>query len=86
LRLFAKISDPELLIRSLNEKGTAFFRTIEGETVEAVYFSSNKAIYFKGELSLQQYGILKAQAYRAKRFKLDENMKIIEVDQLDEQN
>ena len=86
MRLFAKISDPKLLLRSLNEMGTAFYRPVKGEIVEAIYFSGSRAIYFLGELNREQYEVLKSQAHPAKRFRLDEKREIIEVDQLEDEN
>lgn len=57
MRLFAKVSDPELLLKSLNEAGTAFYRLVEGNIVEAVYFSTSRTIYFLGELTPRQYEV-----------------------------
>ena len=86
MRLFAKVSDPELLLRSLNEMGTAFYRPVKGEIVEAVYFSASRAIYFLGKLNREQYEVLKSQAHPAKRFRLNGQREIIEVDQFEDEN
>jgi len=83
MRLFAKISDPGLLLKSLNEAGTAFYRPVKGNIVEAVYFSTSRMVYFLGELTPQQYETLKAQAYRAESFSLDEQRGTITVSQLE---
>ena len=74
MRLFAKVSDPELFLRSLNAMGTAFYRPVKGEIVEAIYFID--------ELSLQQYEMLKAQVHLVTKFGIDERRGTIEVDQL----
>ena len=83
MRLFAKISDPGLLLKSLNELGTAFYRVVEDNTVEALYFSANRTIYFKGELTPQQYDTLKVQAYPADRISFNEQNGTVEVSQLE---
>lgn len=83
MRLFAKVSDPELLLRSLNEAGTAFFRPVRGNVVEAVYFSASRTIYFLGELSPRQYESLRGQAYPAARISVDEQRGTIVIAQPD---
>jgi len=83
MKLFAKVSDPELLLKSLNEAGTAFYRIVEGNTIEAVYFSTSRTVYFVGELTPKQYDTLKAQAYRAERFHINEQTGTIEVSQME---
>ena len=82
MRLFAKVSDPDLLLRSLNEAGTAFYRPVGGKVVEAVYFSASRTIYFLGELTPRQYESLKGQAYPAERISVDERWGTIMVDQI----
>ena len=86
MRLFAKVLDPELFLRSLNEMGTAFYRPVKGEVVEAIYFSASRAIYFLGKLNREQYEVLKSLAHPAKRFRINEQREIIEVDQFEEEN
>ena len=54
MRLFATIPDPDLFIKALSEAGTAFYhivsQTNEETRVETVYFSSNRTVYFKGDV------------------------------------
>ena len=83
MRLFAKVNEPELLLRSLNEAGTAFYRVVEGCVVEAVYFSASRSIYFFGVLTPRQLETLKAQAYLAREFRVNERSGDIEVSQLE---
>lgn len=83
MRLFAKVSDPELLLRSLNEAGTAFYRPVRGNIVEAVYFSASRTIHFLGEFTPRQYDSLRGQAYPAERIDVDEQRGIIMVAQLE---
>ena len=83
MRLFAKVNEPELLLRSLNEAGTAFYRVVEGYVVEAVYFSASRCIYFFGGLTSKQLETLKAQAYVAREFRVNERSGDIEVSQLE---
>ena len=82
MRLFAKISDPDLFLKMIYEAGTAFYSTIKGNEVEAIYFSSNRTIYFKGEMTPAQYENLKAQAYPSERIFIDEIRGQVEVSQL----
>jgi len=81
MKLFAKISDPGLLLKSLCELGTAFYRRLEGGVYEAIYFSGSRTIYFRGELSRQQLKSLKALAYPAESISLDEEEGTVEVSQ-----
>ena len=83
MRLFAKVNEPELLLRSLNEAGMAFYRVVEGCVVEAVYFSASRCIYFFGGLTSRQLETLKAQAYPAREFVLNERSGEVEVSQLE---
>ncbi len=84
MRLLAKISDADLFIKMLNELGVAFYRKVEDNIVEAVYFSSNRTIYFKGSLTSAQLESLKAQAYEANSIGLDVNRELLEVSQFEE--
>ena len=72
MKLFAKVSDAQLFLRSLCEAGTAFYHPTEKNLVEAVYFSSNRTVYFRGEMTPAQYTTLKAQAYPAEKIQVDE--------------
>lgn len=83
MRLFAKINDAEILLKSLNVAGTAFYRPVKKNIVEAVYFSGSRTIYFLGELTPRQYEALKGQAYEAKSFRINEQQGTIEVSQLE---
>lgn len=84
MRLFAKVSDPELFLKMLYEAGIIFYRPVEKNTVEAVYFSSTRTIYFRGEMTHSQYETLKAQAYRAETITIDEIRGQVEISQLEE--
>jgi len=83
LRLFAKVSEPGLLLRSLNEAGVAFYRKLEGGRVEAVYFSASRTIYFVGAMEPVEFEALRAQAYQAKAFRVNEQRGEVEVSQLE---
>jgi hypothetical protein len=82
MKLLAKISSPDLFLRMLNELGVAFYRKLDGKRVEAIYFSSNRTVYFRGELTPNQLEALKAQAYRAESITLNIRREIVEVSQL----
>ena len=83
MKLFAKISDPEILLKSLIEAGTAFYRVVERGLVEAVYYSTSRTIYFMGELSKEELKTLKAFAVKMESFRIDEFNGVIEVSQLE---
>ena len=85
MRLFAKISDPDLFLNMIYEAGAAFYSTIKDNQIEDVYFSSNRTIYFKGEMTPVQYENLKAQAYPSERIFIDEARGQVEVSQLMEE-
>ena len=84
MRLFAKVCDPELLLRSLNEAGSAFYLVEESNLVEAVYFSASRSVYFYGGMISQQLESLRAQAYPVKALRVNENRGDIEVTQLED--
>lgn len=86
MRLFAKVSDPELFLRALNEAGTAFYRIIKKNLVEAVYFSSNRTVYFKGDMNPKQFNALKAQAYPSEKIHVDEVRGQVEISQFEEED
>ena len=83
MKLFAKVNDSQLFLRALNENGTSFYRC-DGPNIEAVYFSSNRTLYFYGEMSLAQFETLKAQAYEVQRIELDEFRGQVEINQFKE--
>ena len=83
MKLFAKISDPGLLLKSMNEAGTAFYRVVEKCLVEALYYSTSRTIYFMGELSKEQLKTLRAFAIEVESFRIDEFNGVIEVSQLE---
>ena len=83
MRLFAKVSEAGLLLRSLNEAGVAFYRRLEGGRVEAVYFSASRTIYLVGVMEPGEFEALRAQAYQAKAFRVNEQRGEVEVSQLE---
>jgi len=83
LKLFAKISDADLFLKGLNEAGTAFYHVVsqtnEETRVEAVYFSSNRTVYFNGDVKPAQLQALRTQAYPAELIRLDEDREQVEI-------
>lgn len=84
MKLIAKIKEPELFLEMIYESGKTFYHPIEGNLVEAVYFSSNRTVYFRGEMTHSQLDTLKAQAYPAERIIIDEARGQVEISQLEE--
>lgn len=83
MKLHARVSDPEILLRSLNEQGTAFYRRLRGSIVEAVYFSASKTIIFQGRMAGSQLEALRARAYEVKSLNVREQAGVVEVSQLE---
>jgi len=73
LQLVAKITDAELLRRSMHELGTVFYQTDgDGNIVKVVYFSGSRVVEFSD----------KADESLAKRIKVEGHMvNSIEVDE-----
>ena len=84
MKLVAKILDPDLFLKMLYEAGSAFYHPVEDNIVEAVYFSSNRTVYFRGEMKPAQYEALKVQAYPAERIHVDEARGQVEISQFEE--
>ena len=81
MKLVAKISDVDLLMKSMHKLGTAFYHLCGDDIVEVVYFSGNRIVYFKGKMSSRDLGNVRAHAYPAKRIEIDEEAWVIKVEQ-----
>lgn len=81
MKLLAKITSPDLFLKMLNELGVAFYRKLGDGYVEAVYFSSNRMVIFRGKLSSEQMEALRGQAYRVEEINLDSRRDLVEVSQ-----
>lgn len=71
MRLLAEISTPEVLLEALNELGTSYWRQIDKERVQVVYFSSHRLVNFEGKVSEDQLKQIKAVATQVRQITLD---------------
>ena len=81
MRLFAKITDAELMWKSMHELGTTFYRMLSRDEVEILYFSGNRAIHFKGRMSQNGIEKLKALAFPVSRIELNESLGVVKIEQ-----
>lgn len=85
MKLFAKITDPNLLWKSMHELGFTFYRItkmISGTSkVEVLYFAGSRCIYFEGEMNQEEVQRLKALAFPAKKIDFDEYLGVVKIEQ-----
>lgn len=87
MKLIAEIQDAALLMDLIHEQGTCFYRiippgvdSIDGaHHVEVVYFSGNRVIHFKGELSKQQFRQLDTWAIFCRKLQYNPDIGRIQV-------
>jgi len=73
LQLVAKISDAELLRKSIHELGTVFYQTDgDGSITKIVYFSGSRVVEFKGKLDEALARRVKAEGHRVSSIEVDE--------------
>ena len=71
MKLFAEITDEDLLFKLLHELGCTFYRLVGNGETEVVYFSGSKIVHFKGKLQEKNGNVLKATAWEVKRLEVD---------------
>jgi len=81
MKLFAKINEADLLFKLMHELGSTFYRHVGDEIVEIAYFSSNRAVYFKGKLSKEEVKTLEATAWKVAKIEIDEFEGIVKIEQ-----
>ncbi len=73
LQLLAKISDAELLRKSMPELGTVFYQTDgEGNITKVVYFSGSRVVEFVGKVDEGLAKCVKALGHRVDSIEVDE--------------
>jgi len=73
LQLVAKISDAELLRKSIHELGTLFYQTDgDGGIAKVVYFSGSRVVEFTGKLDEALARRVKAEGHRVNSIEVDE--------------
>jgi len=81
LKLTARISDEDLFFKLMHELGTTLYRNIGDGSMEIVYFSGSKLVYFKGKLSDEHKEMLKANGWEVRRIDIDPDEGIVKIEQ-----
>jgi len=73
LQLLAKITDAELLRKSMHELGTVFYQAdSEGHITRVVYFSGSRVVEFVGKVDEALAKCVKALGHRVDSVEVDE--------------
>ncbi len=73
LQLVAKITDAELLRKSMHELGTVFYQTDgNGNISKVVYFSGSRVVEFTGKVDEALARRVKAEGRKVKSIEVDE--------------
>ena len=73
LQLLAKITDAELLRKSMHELGTVFYQVDgEGNITRVVYFSGSRVVEFVGRVDEDLARRVKAEGHRVDSIEVDE--------------
>ena len=82
LQLLAKISDAELLRKSMPELGTVFYQTDgEGNITKVVYFSGSRVVEFVGKVDEGLAKCVKALGHRVDSIEVDEFQGFVRIGQ-----
>jgi hypothetical protein len=79
MQLFAEISDPILLKKSIHRDGTTFYHLCSDDTVEVAYFSGSRIVHFKGQIPPEQLGILANEAFQVDKIEIDEATGVVKI-------
>jgi hypothetical protein len=72
-QLVAKITDVELLRKSIHELGTVFYETDgEGNITKVVYFSGSRVVEFSGKADESLAKRIKVEGHRVNSIEVDE--------------
>jgi hypothetical protein len=72
-QLVARITDVELLRKSIHELGTVFYQTDgEGSITKVVYFSGSRVVEFVGKVDEALARRVKAEGHRVELIEVDE--------------
>jgi len=73
LQLLAKITDAELLRKSMHELGTVFYQAdSEGNITRVVYFSGSRVVEFVGKVDEALARRVKAEGHKVDSIEVDE--------------
>jgi hypothetical protein len=82
VRLFAEVSDEELLGKLMHELGSTFYRQTEQGVYEIVYFSANRIVRYHGKLTEKMAELIKASGYKVARIEIDEISQTVKISQV----
>jgi hypothetical protein len=73
LQLVARVTDPELLSKSIHEHGTLFYQQdTKGNITRIVYFSSSRVIEYHGKVDENLATRVRAEGHQADTVEVDE--------------
>jgi hypothetical protein len=79
-QLVARITDVELLRKSIHELGTVFYQTdSDGSITKVVYFSGSRVVEFVGKVDEGFAGIVKAMGHKVNSIEVDEFQGFIKI-------
>ena len=80
LQLLAKITDAELLRKSMHELGMVLYQTDgDGTITRVVYFSGSRVVEFVGKLDEALARRVKAEGHRVELIEVDESQGLVRV-------
>jgi hypothetical protein len=81
MKLYAEVSDEDLLFKLIHQLGATFFRTIDQEKdiIEIVYLSGEKYAYYKGTVSEEHWKLLNAVGYPVDEIEINEAEKEVKI-------
>lgn len=82
IQLAAKVTDPELLNKSINKEGTLFYQQdLKGYITRIVYFSVSRVIEYEGPVDQKLAELVRAQGYQADTIEMDKHLSLIRITQ-----
>ena len=72
MKLFAEITDEELLFKLIHELGCTFYRRIGKRKYEVVYKSNERTVHYKGAIDQKNATTLEALGWKVSKMKFDD--------------
>jgi hypothetical protein len=81
MKLYAEVSDEDLLFKLIHQLGATFYRTLDHEKgiIEIVYLSGEKYAYYKGKISDEHYKLLNATGWPVNEIQINEAEKEVKI-------
>ena len=78
IQLVAEINDPELQAKSLDTRGTMFYKQDkQGKITEVAYFSTSRTILYSGKVNENLAALIRVQGYQADTLEVDRQRGIL---------